>query len=105
MNGESGGDQLHGRREQVGPETLAQAVRLHDKLWLAVVTRPLDFEPYGLRVREGANDCSCGCKHFAKLQGGAGLDWGVCVNPHSHRCGLLTFEHMGCPHFEPGAES
>jgi hypothetical protein len=28
------------------------------------------------------------------------LDWGVCVNPKSHRCGLLTFEHQGCPEFE-----
>src|SRR3954468_5076223 len=99
MDRQSEQDQLHGRREQVGPETLAEAVRLHDKLWLAVITRPLDFEPYGLRVRSVTADCSCGCKHFVKLEGDVGADWGVCINPESHRCGLLTFEHMGCPYF------
>jgi hypothetical protein len=27
-------------------------------------------------------------------------DWGICANPKSHRCGLLTFEHQGCLAFE-----
>ncbi len=30
----------------------------------------------------------------------ARLDWGVCGNPASHRAGLLTSEHQGCPQFE-----
>lgn len=65
---------------------------------------PSDFEPYGEREREGW-DCSCGCKHYMELfhleaPGGRDSDWGVCVNPKSPRCGLLTFEHQGCPEFE-----
>jgi hypothetical protein len=27
-------------------------------------------------------------------------DWGVCTNPRSHRCSLLTFEHQGCKNFQ-----
>ena len=97
-------DGLHGRRELLGPSTLAEAFKPHDRLWLAAITRPLDFEPYGIRTRDGADDCSCGCRHFAKLAGAVGMDWGVCVNPQSHRCGLLAFEHMGCPYFEAGTD-
>jgi hypothetical protein len=26
--------------------------------------------------------------------------WRVCGNAQSHRAGLLTFEHQGCPEFE-----
>ncbi|MBM3327783.1 MAG: hypothetical protein FJY65_12590 [Calditrichaeota bacterium] len=40
--------------------------------------------------------CGCGCLAFIRLKGRLGDDWGVCVNPNSHRCGLLTFEHQGC---------
>jgi hypothetical protein len=80
------------------------ATTTHDHLWLAVIQRPLDFEPYGCRVRNGA-DCSCGCKHYQRLAGEAGHDWGVCMNPRSHRCGLLTFEHQGCPQFEYGEDA
>jgi len=29
--------------------------------------------------------------------GFSSYDWGVCINPKSHRYGLLTFEHQGCP--------
>ena len=45
-------------------------------------------------------DCSCGCRWYRKLAGPLGWNWGVCANPRSHRCGLLTFEHQGCLHFE-----
>ena len=45
-------------------------------------------------------DCSGGCKWFHTLGGRASSDWGVCGNPASHRAGLLTFEHQGCPEFE-----
>ena len=60
---------------------------------------PSDFEPYGERERDGP-DCSCGCKHFLKLPGKLGMDWGVCAHSASPRAGLLTFEHQGCEHFE-----
>ena len=90
---------ISGTRELIGPTSLADAKQRSDALWLAVIMRPLDFEPYGLRVRDGA-DCSCGCRHFLPLEGEFRLDWGVCTNAQSHRCGLLTWEHMGCPHFE-----
>jgi hypothetical protein len=45
------------------------------------------------------NDCSCGCRWAAWLEEEP-ADWLVCTNPASHRCGLLTFEHQGCPEFE-----
>lgn len=45
-------------------------------------------------------DCSWGCIFFHPLEGRLGSDWGVCHNPESPRCGLLTFEHMGCEHFK-----
>jgi hypothetical protein len=46
------------------------------------------------------SDCSGGCEWYHTLIGPASLDWGVCGNPVSHRAGLLTFEHQGCPEFE-----
>jgi hypothetical protein len=75
----------------------------HDELWEIVKKLPSDFEPYGQRNRdtdEPSEDCSCGCIHFAKLEGKLGYDWGVCANLRSPRAALLTFEHMGCPEFE-----
>jgi len=48
-------------------------------------------------------DCSCGCKYFIPLHNeqnkGADFDFGVCTNPKSKRCGLLTYEYQagyGC---------
>lgn len=74
---------------------------LHQKLLRVVKHLPTDYRPYGKRDRtDGVGDCSCGCKHYAKLEGGLQFDWGVCVNPRSPRFGLLTFEHQGCPKFE-----
>ena len=72
---------------------------LHEHLLQIVERLPSDFEPYGRRKRRGS-DCSCGCKHFLPLAGKLGFDWGVCANSKSPRCGLLTFEHQGCPEFE-----
>jgi hypothetical protein len=75
----------------------------HEILWRACQKLPGDYSPYGEAERV-SNDCSCGCIHYYLL--GArdgqplGLDWGACANPKSHRCGLLTFEHQGCPAFE-----
>lgn len=63
-----------------------------------MIERPQDFEPYGRRERN-SSDCSCGCRFFIGLEGGLGADWGVCTNPESLRCSLLTFEHQGCPQF------
>lgn len=68
---------------------------------------PRDWDGYGLLDRwngeyEGdSRDCSCGCIHYRPLAGTLAADWGVCTNPASHRSGKLTFEHQGCPGFEP----
>lgn len=72
---------------------------LHEHLHSICRHLSSDFEPYGQRERDGA-DCSCGCKHFLKLPGKLGADWGVCANQLSPRAGLLTFEHQGCEQFE-----
>ena len=72
---------------------------LHEKLHSLCRHLPSDFEPYGERERDGV-DCSSGCKHFLKLPGKLGADWGICANPISPRVGLLTFEHQGCDKFE-----
>lgn len=80
---------------------------LHDILWTHCRKLPTDFQPYGERDRDTVDpcaDCSCGCRHFLALAGGLGNDWGVCANPKSPRVGLLTFEHQGCPHFEPDVD-
>lgn len=73
------------------------------ELLLGMVRRlPSDFEPYGRRSRDEdwGPDCSCGCRWFIPLEGDLRFDWGVCCNPKSPRCGLLTFEHQGCREFE-----
>lgn len=80
---------------------------LHQHLLEIVKKLPSDFEPYGERDREAAwgPDCSCGCRHFIPLTGSLGNDWGICANPASPRCALLTFEHQGCPQFESEEET
>jgi len=72
---------------------------LHEKLHSICRHLPSDFEPYGEKERDGG-DCSSGCKHFLKLPGKLGADWGICANHASPRVGLLTFEHQGCEKFE-----
>jgi hypothetical protein len=73
---------------------------MHEHLHTIVRHLPSDFEPYGQRSRaDGGGDCSCGCRHFQPLRI-LPFDWGVCTNPRSPRCSLLTFEHQGCEHFE-----
>ena len=76
---------------------------LHEHLHSICRNLPSDFEPYGKRERADEPDCSVGCKHFLKLPGKLGYDWGVCANPASPRAGLLTFEHQGCEQFESGS--
>ena len=78
----------------------------HEQLWHVCQRMPND-EPCGKCKRLTAtlpalilSDLSGGCKWFHTLGGPASLDWGVCGNPQSHRGGLLTFEHQGCPKFE-----
>lgn len=75
---------------------------------LEIVKRSLwDYEPFGSIDRdseENPSDCSCGCVFFLALKGKLGNDWGVCSNPKSHRCGLLTFEHQGCTDFKRANE-
>jgi len=74
----------------------------HDSLAGILKRLPSDFEPLGERSREDdwGPDCSCGCRWFVPLERGLRYDWGVCHNPRSPRCGLLTFEHQGCREFE-----
>lgn len=74
----------------------------HEPLLTVVKALPSDFEPFGRRSRERdwGPDCSCGCRWFIPLEHGLQYDWGVCHNPRSPRCGLLTFEHQGCREFE-----
>jgi len=88
------------RGEELAP-TAADHPR-HELLHGIVKKLPSDFEPYGQRSRDddGGPDCSCGCRWFIPLEGDLGYDWGVCYNPGSPRCGLLTFEHQGCRQFE-----
>ena len=76
--------------------------RSHKSLLKIVKKLPEDFEPWGKVTEEERynnkkawGDCSCGCRYYIPLEH-HGADWGVCVNPKSHRCGLLTFEHQGC---------
>lgn len=80
----------------------------HEELWEAARKLPGDYAPYGELDRQTADkngdfgpDCSWGCRYYHTLKGRRGMDWGVCGNPDSHRCGLLTYEHQGCPKFEP----
>lgn len=77
----------------------------HAKLMAIVVKLAQDYEPFGKVIRfadkeRNYPDCSMGCKHYAPLEGELGLSWGICSNQASHRCGLLTFEHQGCEHFQ-----
>jgi hypothetical protein len=81
----------------------------HDILRTIVKRLPEDYDPWGTNERwkdpdKSYPDCSGGCKHYYELKDRdnetLGADWGVCANPKSHRCGLLTFEHQGCEHAE-----
>ena len=77
----------------------------HDELRAVCRDFTDDLADYGSVPRalpDGAwrSDCSHGCRWFHRLAGNAGLNYGVCTNPRSHRAGLLTFEHQGCVHFE-----
>jgi hypothetical protein len=67
----------------------------HEELRAVVRSLPKDYAPYGTDQRDAGgdwgSDCSMGCIYFRELDGGAGMDWGVCVNRASHRAGLLTF--------------
>lgn len=89
-------ERLEKRRGRVG-----QATKHHDHLWSICKLLPEDYEPYG-KVKKGGSDCSDGCVYFYKLETKSKeklyMDWGVCTHIASHRCGLLTFEHQGCPH-------
>lgn len=69
---------------------------------LAIMHRKAtDYKPYGETECVGfRKDCSCGCRFYIELRGKLSMDWGVCANPISPRCGLLTFEHQGCNWFE-----
>jgi hypothetical protein len=76
--------------------------RNHEQLFDIARRLPTDFEPWGQRHRDAPTqpDCSCECRFFNRLDGGAGLDWGVCANSRSLRAGLLTYQNFGCLEFE-----
>lgn len=86
-----------------GPPHNGKPASLH----AALIRLPEDFETWGNVSRDDPRyrgDCSCGCRFYFALEGSLGMDWGVCANPDSHRCGTLTWEHQGCLKFEPGPE-
>ena len=77
----------------------------HERLWSICKTLPTDYDPWGEVKRwEDPNaiypDCSGGCKWARWLEdikdNPISMDWCVCTNPQSPRCGMLTFEHQGC---------
>ncbi len=96
---------LSGTREEERRLPDGDSGGTHDKLRAIVISLPTDFESFGYQTREnGESDCSCGCKYFLPLKDLVSddhgtelisMDWGVCTNPKSPRCGLLTFEHQG----------
>ncbi len=80
----------------------------HDRLFQILHRLPQDYRPWVDDDRDAGDDfgpdCSGGCR-FARWLEDLGkqqlsLDWCVCTNPKSHRCGRLTFEHQGCRAFE-----
>ena len=78
--------------------TRPRAARItHDHLWSVCERLPEDYEPYG-KEKDRRSDCGSGCSWWVPLSGAHYGDWGVCVNPQSHRVSLLTFEHQGCHH-------
>jgi hypothetical protein len=104
-----GGPAITRERRAVDQETDEPRPRtLSERLRRACQHRPGDYRPWGDVERGGRGgwhpDCSSGCRHYLALEdvGDERLsaDWGVCINPKSHRYGLLTFEHQGCPAFE-----
>jgi len=71
-----------------------------ENLFKSLRILPTDYSEYGGEIKrreipeKDYPDCSCGCKHFIKLQEPFSNDWGVCANPKSARAGLLTWEHQ-----------
>jgi hypothetical protein len=49
---------------------------IREKLLKIVRTLETDYEPYG-KVERDNSDCSCGCRHFVKLAGDVGEEWGT----------------------------
>ena len=79
--------------------------KIHNELRKACKELPEDYEPYGeISNDERGGDCSCDCKFAVWLEGDEGLDWCVCINPKSHRYGLLTFEHQAGANCFKGAK-
>jgi hypothetical protein len=78
-------------------------LRNHEHLFEIAQLMPTDFAPHGERplILNGViqPDCSDDCRFFCRLEGGAGIDWGVCLSPQSPRSGRLTYQEFGCPKF------
>jgi hypothetical protein len=69
----------------------------HARLLELAIEMESDFEPHGKRSREGEHwqDCSCGCRHFAVLDGPLGADWGVCMNKNFSKGGTSDIRTPG----------
>ena len=68
----------------------------HVVLW-SVCRRTKKYD-YGKQYKDQCESCMW----YKRLAGRSGDDWGMCANKRSSRHGLLTFEHMGCKHFQEG---
>lgn len=97
-----GPSSVHALASMLGGRSVPLDAPRHETLHEIVKRLPSDFEPWGQRSRESAwgPDCSCGCRWFIPLEEDLRFDWGICSNARSPRCGLLTFEHQGCPEFD-----
>lgn len=78
--------------------------RLYSHLHASKYELPQDYETYGASPKVAGKDCANGCAFFIPLVEPITKDWGVCVNPYSHRSGLLTFARQGCLHHQPANE-
>jgi hypothetical protein len=104
------------------PQWARQPDTRHAALAMACRILPTDYHFFGGDVVRWRSenavhaDCSGGCRWWHPLHdpdsGWGDGDWGVCGNPRSRRCGMLTFEHQagfGCfecePHASVGCES
>lgn len=96
---------IHDILRGMTPEQRARH-NLHNRFLRACKKLPEDYDPWGENERwadpaRGYPDCSGGCKFAMWVEPLTG-DWCVCMNPKSHRYGLLTFEHQGCEKAEAG---
>lgn len=83
------------------------------RIFKIIQVLPTDYATYGGEIErwqkedEAYPDCSCHCRYFIRLehvQFSANPDFGVCMNQHSARAGMLTFEHQAGYHCYDGSQ-